>query len=361
MRLRGGGYDREEEERCRSNAQILHQNTAMTSVAIAEAVNLQHGTDKDEVWVRRWWNRRSAGTRPGQGRKPKFESPQKEKVVRMCSGYKRYRDGTCARNMSIREAAHEYNRTHDTQVSKTTVALWLKESGKVYRHLSVVSLLTELHVSARERLYKRIVEEKEYVCADVVFTDSTIFPLIEKYNQRNQGFWLEKGERSPTGKKVKHPTYFHVYGGLSRLGVVGPYFIPAGVGINAHRYRVMVLAPMIRDLEKLFGEEEFIFQQDGAPAHFAESTLEYLDGKGVNYWEKGYWPGSSPDLSPIENFWSIMKARVYKNGKVQNIRSGHHRVTRFFNTYPVDEARKLQASFLTRVLTLPAHNFRSVQ
>ena len=63
-----------------------------------------------------------------------------------------------------------------------------------------------------------------------------------------------------------------------------------------------------------------IFQQDGAPAHTAKKTQDWLKTNIPNFWPKGIWPPNSPDLSPIENLWSIMKDTISSYEGATNLR-----------------------------------------
>ena len=49
-----------------------------------------------------------------------------------------------------------------------------------------------------------------------------------------------------------------------------------------------------------------LFQQDGAPAHTAKSTTEWLRKKGVIRLNGGIWPAMSPDMNPVEHIWPIV-------------------------------------------------------
>ena len=44
-----------------------------------------------------------------------------------------------------------------------------------------------------------------------------------------------------------------------------------------------------------------IFQQDGARVHHARKTQNRFRTNLLRFWEKGMWPGNSPDLSPTQN------------------------------------------------------------
>jgi len=67
---------------------------------------------------------------------------------------------------------------------------------------------------------------------------------------------------------------------------------------------------------KLFSRNrEGMFQQDGARAHTSKATIVWLDTNIKLYIPPKDWPPNSPDLSPIENVWSIMATAVYADSE----------------------------------------------
>jgi len=67
-------------------------------------------------------------------------------------------------------------------------------------------------------------------------------------------------------------------------------------------------------VRKILGNR-WILQQDGARAHTANNTMSFLNEEGVRVLE---WPARSPDISPIENLWSVLKHDVYQRNP-QNV------------------------------------------
>ena len=53
----------------------------------------------------------------------------------------------------------------------------------------------------------------------------------------------------------------------------------------------------------------WILQHDGATCHTAKAVTTLLDQMEIETLD---WPPRSPDLSPIENVWAILKKNVYK-------------------------------------------------
>ncbi len=75
----------------------------------------------------------------------------------------------------------------------------------------------------------------------------------------------------------------------------------AGVGplcflkstVNAAIYQEILEHFMLPSADQLYGDADFIFQQDLAPAHTAKGTKSWLNDHGVTELD---WPANSPDL-----------------------------------------------------------------
>ncbi len=55
---------------------------------------------------------------------------------------------------------------------------------------------------------------------------------------------------------------------------------------------------MLPAADQLYGDLDFIFQQDLAPAHSAKATSTWFKDHGIPVLN---WPANLPDLNPIEN------------------------------------------------------------
>ncbi|KRJ97477.1 uncharacterized protein Dyak_GE28378, isoform C [Drosophila yakuba] len=100
------------------------------------------------------------------------------------------------------------------------------------------------------------------------------------------------------------------YAGKSRI-----CFIPTKT--NSEIYTQLLEEELIDFATELYADN-WTFQQDNAPIHTSRATKTFFSSKSIPLLE---WPAISPDLSPIEDLWGILSARIYKNGRqFDNIR-----------------------------------------
>jgi arsenate reductase-like glutaredoxin family protein len=110
-------------------------------------------------------------------------------------------------------------------------------------------------------------------------------------------------------KKVKYPASIMVWGCMSAKGTGKLQFID-GI-VNANKYIDILNSSFLPSIQMCSTSEgEFIFQQDGAPCHTAKIVKTWLQNNNIPVLE---WTSSSPDLSPIESIWHLMKKELRKN------------------------------------------------
>ncbi len=126
----------------------------------------------------------------------------------------------------------------------------------------------------------------------------------------NQGprVWRKRGEaQNPRclRSSVKFPQSVMVWGAMSSAGVGPLCFLRSKV--NTAVYQEVLEHFMLPAADQLYGDADFIFQQDLAPAHSAKATSTWFKDHGIPVLN---WPANSPDLNPIENLWGIVKRKM---------------------------------------------------
>ncbi len=77
---------------------------------------------------------------------------------------------------------------------------------------------------------------------------------------------------------------------------------------------------MLPSAGKLFGDADFIFKQDLAPAHTAKGTKSWFNDHGVTVLD---WPANSPDLNPRESRWETPDPTMQMSWTPENLDERH--------------------------------------
>ncbi len=214
----------------------------------------------------------------------------------------------------------------------------------VFRKRATKPLLNQRQ---RQKHLTWAVEKKNWTVArwsKVLFSDESKFCI--SFGNQGPRVWRKSGEaQNPCCLKssVKFPQSVMIWAAMSSAGVGPLCFLKSTV--NAAIYQEILEHFMLPSADKLYGDADFIFQQDLAPAHTAKGTKSWFNDHGVTVLD---WPANSPDLNPIENLWGIVKRKM-RDTRPNNADDLKATVKETWASIPPQQCHKLITSMPRRI------------
>ncbi len=209
---------------------------------------------------------------------------------------------------SVRCLTGDWQRQGETIASKATVNRRLLE----FNLNSYVSVSKPLLTKALKKCRLEWCQARKNwgyeKWASIIFSDEANYQLINR-------------KTNPTIRRFSHEKYLDkfvrktIQGGGGSVGVWGCMTSDdsgccqtyAG-RLNAIGYVDILENNLKPSIELLTGgNQDFLYQQDGAPCHTANLTKDWF---GRNSIEVIPWPARSPDLNPIEHIWVLLDRKL---------------------------------------------------
>ncbi len=214
----------------------------------------------------------------------------------------------------------------------------------VFRKRATKPLLNQRQ---RQKHLTWAVEKKNWTVAQwskVLFSDES--KCCFSFGNQGPRVWRKSGEaQNPCCLKssVKFPQSVMIWAAMSSAGVGPLCFLKSTV--NAAIYQEILEHFMLPSADKLYGDADFIFQQDLAHAHTAKGTKSWFNDHGVTVLD---WPANSPDLNPIENLWGIVKRKM-RDTRPNNADELKATVKETWASIPPQQCHKLITSMPRRI------------
>lgn len=187
----------------------------------------------------------------------------------------------------------------------------------------------------------------------IIFSDESRFCFC------NDGYWrwIRKNDRTDNVYDYKHKYTdgIMVYGAIG-IGYKSKLVI-CDRSVNSVEYlRLIKESKMLEDLNPVYGEGNFIFMQDGAPAHKSHLTTLFLK-KRCSFIK--CWPPNSPDMNPIEHLWGAIK-RILKKERNLDKNGFIQKVQEIWNNFSQESIDDLVRSFTNRLKLVIINDGKSI-
>lgn len=197
-------------------------------------------------------------------------------------------------------------------IPKTTRNVYLRKLGTVKKAIASPPL-TKLHRQKRLEWADRYMKQD---FSKVLWTDECRATL-DGPDGWARGWVLNGRQARNRFRRQQGGGGVMFWAGLLGNTIVGPFRVEQGVKLNSRNYCSFLTRNFLPWYQRLSEEdkEPLIFMQDNAPSHASRYTKAWFSDQGIDGSKLMIWPPNSPDVNPIEMLWSLIKQKVYENGK----------------------------------------------
>ena len=247
----------------------------------------------------------------------------------------------------------------ETNISQSSVSRCLKKHGYHPFKFTLVQDLSEDDFDRRDEFCRWVlnrVENQDDWHKNILFSDEAVFHVNGSVNRHNLHYWSveNKNQIYPKGQDRKSVT---IWCFLGPNGVIG-YNISQS-NMNSERYHGIIQEKVVPYLHQR-RSKQLLFQQDGAPPHFALIVRTLLDHSLPGRWigRRGpiEWPPRSPDLTVCDFFfWGALREKVFSR-RPQNIEELTSSIQENILSFPASMFEAAYNSFLNRCRLCVEHN-----
>ena len=257
--------------------------------AISRQLGLNYETVKKHVYRKKL----VAGLPPKEVRKRGYFTGRKPEIVR------RYLEDYPTARLDEIHAACELT------CHITTLMRYLNSHGLQRTKAKRNILLREVNKAKRIAFCREMLTRSDDELKRILWSDET---MVKSHPNGEWVFYRARRDQPDiVSPRVQQGGSGQMLWGCMSFYAYGPLRTITGK-ITGQKYLELlrdVVKPEM-DISVLYGRV-LTFQQDNAKAHKTAPVMEYLENWG---YEVLNWPPQSPDLSPIENIWNVMKMRL---------------------------------------------------
>lgn len=219
-------------------------------------------------------------------------------------------------------------------VSNTTVSTILKKNNVFYRKRKRAPKYTARQLEIIPKCC-RALRDKHFANGKyMVLDDESYFTFSHHELSGNDGYYTDDIRTTPDNVKYAGKSKFEpkvlVWCAISSKGISAPVIRQnKAKAINADIYIDQCLPKLKRFIENYHARDEIMFWPDLASSHYAKKTLDWLTSQNIPFVPKKDNPPNIPQARPIEDFWSVLKRKVYEKGwEAQNEQQLMNRIKR---------------------------------